>query len=801
MKTQETNPAAIASKFINHTNKNIFLTGKAGTGKTTFLRHIVQHSHKKSVIVAPTGIAAINAGGVTIHSLFQLPFGSFVPVNQVTQSNLQQFKVNDPASLMRGLHMHENKRKILRELELLIIDEVSMLRADLLDAMDTVLRSVRRKAQPFGGVQVLFIGDLLQLPPVVKDGEWETLKKYYNSIFFFDARVLQHEKPIYVELDKIYRQDDEVFIGLLNNLRNNTVSANDVTLLNTYFKPTFKPVPGDNYITLTTHNYKADRLNAGYLLNLKEKSFYYNATIEDDFNEFAYPVEKRMELKLGAQVMFVKNDPTGQQRFFNGKIGLVSFLDEKKVEVSFNDGSKPVEVETYTWENLKFQLSEQTNEIEEKTVGTFSQFPLKLAWAITVHKSQGLTFEKAIIDIGDAFAPGQVYVALSRLRSLNGLIMTSRINYNNMLADSNVDAFSKTKSAYNELEQMIEQEESSFAFEYIKTSFDFFNLGIEFKTHAESYVMDEKRSVKQKHQKWALDIKHQFEELKPHAGGFLNQVSSIYHKQDANFIHIMQERLKAANDYFTPAITALSEKIMAQVELVKAEKAVKNYLKELLGLETACYEQMKKMKKALALAGAVLNKQEFTRETAKTIINDAVRAEKLNALKKPSEKPLEPVQKKKQGKKPVYDQLTGVESYLNNNKPLQEVIKEKRRLDRKAADVLTADELPEKKKRESKMNTAQVSYDMLMEGYSVEEIASKRQFAITTIESHLTQYVAKGLLKATRFISQDKIDLIVATSKKLETFKLTPIKDALGDEYTYSDIKFGLAEYLAETGG
>ncbi|HLP12081.1 MAG TPA: helix-turn-helix domain-containing protein [Flavobacteriales bacterium] len=790
MKTQETNPAAIASKFINHTNKNIFLTGKAGTGKTTFLRHIVKYSHKKSVIVAPTGIAAINAGGVTIHSLFQLPFGGFIPVSQAGQSNFQQFKFNDPASLMRGMHMHENKRKILRELELLIVDEVSMLRADLLDAMDTVLRSVRRKNHPFGGVQVLFIGDLLQLPPVVKDGEWETLKRYYNSIFFFDARVLQNEKPIYVELDKIYRQDDEVFIGLLNNLRNNKVEPNDVTLLNTYFKPTFKPEPGDNYITLTTHNYKADRLNAGYLLNLKEKSMYYEAIIEDDFNEFAYPVENRLELKLGAQVMFVKNDTTGQQRFFNGKIGVVSFLDEKKIEVSFNDGSKPVDVERHTWQNLKYELSSVTNEIEDKVVGTFSQFPLKLAWAITVHKSQGLTFDKAIIDIGDAFAPGQVYVALSRLRSLNGLIMTSRINYTNMLQDSNVDAFSKTKSEYNELEIMVEQEASSYAFEYIQTSFDFFNLGMEFTAHAQSYTMDEKRSVKQKHHQWALEIKRQFDEIKPHGAGFINQLNSIYHKRETNFLEVMQQRLKAANDYFIRGITALSEKILAQVELVKAEKGVKNYLKELLDLETACYEQMKKMKKALALAGAVINKQEFTKDLAKELTEDNLRIEKLNALKKPVERPVEPAGKKKQGKKPVNDSGEEVERDFNGNQMPNEKLNVKKPVKKNQASV----------KAESKIPTAQISYDLLMEGYTVEEIASRRGFAITTIESHLSQYVAKGTLLASRFVNDEKANAIIEVSKKLSTYELSPIKSALGDEFSYSDIRFALAGHLASTG-
>src|SRR5246127_981979 len=283
---QQSENALLASKFINHTQKTIFLTGKAGTGKTTFLRHIVQSTHKKTVIAAPTGIAAINAGGVTIHSLFQLPFGSFIPINQPASAHNQNLKINDPLSVIKNLQMNDNKRKLLRELELLIIDEVSMLRSDLLDAIDIVLKHVRRKSYlPFGGVQVLFIGDLMQLPPVVKNEEWSILRLYYKSVYFFDAQVLQKEKPVYIELDKIYRQADDTFISLLNNLRNNQITQGDIELLNNYYKPDFKPKADENYITLTTHNYKALELNKPFLQELKSKSFFFEAEIENDFSE------------------------------------------------------------------------------------------------------------------------------------------------------------------------------------------------------------------------------------------------------------------------------------------------------------------------------------------------------------------------------------------------------------------------------------------------------------------------------------------------------------------------------------
>lgn len=391
--TPQISPAEIASKFINQTNKNVFLTGKAGTGKTTFLKQIIQLTHKRAVIAAPTGIAAINAGGVTLHSLFQLPFGGFIPV--VGSNTRTDIRMNDPASMIRGMQMNDRKRKLLKSLDLLIIDEVSMLRADLLDAIDTVLRHVRRKNLAFGGVQVLFIGDLLQLPPVVRDEEWNILRSFYKSIYFFDAQVLQREKPVYIELDKIYRQADDRFISLLNNLRNNSVTDDDVALLNGYYKPGFRSSEKDKYITLTTHNLKAETLNKEFLQQLKTRSRFFEADIEDEFSEGAYPVEKNLELKEGAQVMFVKNDPTGAQRFFNGKIAVISSITDDGIEVRFEDSTQPLPLERYTWENVKYVLDEATNEITEKIVGTFTQYPVKLAWAITVHKSQGLNIRQS----------------------------------------------------------------------------------------------------------------------------------------------------------------------------------------------------------------------------------------------------------------------------------------------------------------------------------------------------------------------------------------------------------------------
>ncbi|MBS1636006.1 MAG: helix-turn-helix domain-containing protein [Bacteroidetes bacterium] len=758
----EAGPAVLASRFINNTQRHVFLTGKAGTGKTTFLRNIVANTHKRCVIVAPTGIAAINAGGVTIHSMFQLPFGSYLPVNQPAGTFHDQAKFNDPASLARHMQMNEQKRRLLREMELLIIDEVSMLRADLLDAIDMVLRFVRRNNRSFGGVQVLFIGDLLQLPPVVNDAEWSILRTYYNSIYFFDARCLANDKPIYIELDKIYRQADDQFIQLLNHLRHNQVTASDAELLNRYYKPGFKASPSDNYITLTTHNHKANQMNKDFLRELPGTSMFFEATISGEFSESAYPLEKTLELKPGAQVMFVKNDPTGNQRFFNGRIGKISELKADRIEVSFSDGAKPVVLEKYEWENVRYGLNSATNEVEEIVIGTFSHYPVKLAWSITVHKSQGLTFDKAIVDIGSAFAPGQVYVALSRLRSLAGLVLTSPVNFQGIAPDAKLSDYSNSKPDAGGLETLIESETQHFLKEYLLHSFDLSDTLARLREHQASYhAVDEKKSAKQVHHAWALGLTTDIDAVKIHADKFMAQLSRILETKEDGQLEKLDERLRAAADYFVPVFKKTSAAIFAHIEKVKTAKRMKTYLEELFALENVVYEQGKRIQKAALLTQAILHKREFTRKDLQSALGDAARAAAVEAAmampQKGEEAPAEKKPKEKRSRKTASKTETTVQ----------------------------------------KPGTREETLALFKQGKSIAEIARARQMTEGTIEGHLVFYISQGTIPAHKLVSPAKIEAVAVQIRALDTFRIGPIKEALGDDYSYSDIRLAVAAYLS----
>ncbi|KQB99413.1 helix-turn-helix domain-containing protein [Pedobacter sp. Hv1] len=759
--SEELHPAQLAAKFINLTSRHIFLTGKAGTGKTTFLRNLISLTHKKAVIVAPTGIAAINAAGVTIHSLFQLPFGTFLPKVAPTTTVTEYQHYHTPKSIIKHLNMNATKRRILLDLELLIIDEVSMLRADLLDAIDMVLRYIRKNNASFGGVQLLFIGDLHQLPPVVKNTEWNLLSSFYKSAFFFDALALERSRPVYIELEKIYRQADETFIHLLNNLRNNQVTEQDMALLKTYYRANYQPELTDNYITLTTHNSKADTLNKNSLNELKGKSYYYGAVVEKEFSESAYPAEKRLELKVGAQVMFIKNDPTGEQRFFNGKIAVVTKLSNDVIEVQADGRRQSLVIEKYTWKNIKYTTNKTTNEIEEEIAGTFTQFPLKLAWAITVHKSQGLTFDKAIIDIGDAFAPGQIYVALSRLRSLDGLILTSLISNRGIRQDQNVTYFARTKEEQEDLGIQIKKESDAFLKHSLLQSFSFTILDNYVFEHVFSYTKDEKRSNKQTHLKWAVKLQQDLMSLKVNADKFLKQIERLFIAGDTESLALLLERTEAAEGYFNPQLEQMSNSIFELIEVVKTEKQTKEYLAELIDMEAMFYEQFKKIRKAKAMLAAANKGVELTKEEVLALYQSAKREEQVKqAYTLPNKEEFNP---------------SADEFY---SRP-------------KAAKKAKSAALP-------KIDTKEVTLVLFKEGKTLAEIAKERKITQSTIEGHLAHFVAKQEIEASELVPAKRLAEITATIVKLKSIRLNDLREHLGKSYAFGEIKIAIAAYLAE---
>ncbi len=562
----------LAADFVNLTHVNIFLTGNAGTGKTTFLKFCKEHCSKNIAVVAPTGVAAMNAGGVTIHSFFQLPFQPFIPSSRFSH---EEDGANDKNSLLSRLKLTSDRREVMRNLELLIIDEISMVRCDLLDAMDTVLRHVRNQHQKaFGGVQVLFIGDLYQLPPVVKDEEWFILSRHYKSPFFFHSGVLENHPPVQIKLEKIYRQNDPVFVRLLNQVRNNEMDEVGFEKLHSRYLPGFIPSKDDNYIILTTHNNKADVINQYNLQEINEDEKKFDALVEGEFYEKSFPADAQLTLKKGAQVMFIKNDIEKVRRYYNGKIGIVTSIDDEKVIVSCKGEDWPIEVVKEKWKNIRYTLEKESNKLEEIEIGSFTQFPLRLAWAITIHKSQGLTFEKAIIDAGEAFAPGQVYVALSRCTSLEGIILKSKLNKKSFQTDHRIVDFSNEQN--NESVELLEKAKKDYKLAKLKAVFSFSDLLILCKELLEFYAK-EKDSFSNSCYDVLENILVTVRKEESYAQKFEKQMEEItVSQQDIPLIETMQNRIIAASKYYLKSI----ENIKKPIELINTETDSKTLAKE-----------------------------------------------------------------------------------------------------------------------------------------------------------------------------------------------------------------------------
>ncbi|HXP49980.1 MAG TPA: AAA family ATPase, partial [Bacteroidia bacterium] len=545
MEIKQTEEFDLAYRFITETNQNVFLTGKAGTGKTTFLKFLRQNSLKNMVVAAPTGVAAINAGGVTLHSLFHLPFAPYIPSKDSANADA----VNSH-SLLSQIHYNKTKLDLLRNLELLVIDEVSMVASHTIDAIDTILRSVRRRYhEPFGGTQVLFIGDLHQLPPVIKREEWEFLKNYYQSIFFFDSLVLREHVPVMVELKKIFRQQDDAFIEILNGVRNNTLELEHFELLNSRYRKDFIPDDDKGFITLTTHNYQSDAINKGKLKALDSPMYSYRAVVEGNFPEHMYPAESDLELKEGAQVMFLKND-TEEKKYFNGKIGTITYLDRETIKVLCKGEEHEIAVQKYEWKNTNYSLNADTRQIEEEELGSFQQYPLRLAWAITIHKSQGLTFDKLIIDAENAFANGQVYVALSRCTSLEGLVLTSHINQRFLGAHQNLTEWTAKNSTYNNLEQRFYEARQSFILQELQNIFSWKNWYYELKD-LQTAMQENKESFTVENFQWVEKLSQEQVLLDEVAGKFKGFIQGAYNQNpDIENNEPLQKRIKDAANYF-----------------------------------------------------------------------------------------------------------------------------------------------------------------------------------------------------------------------------------------------------------
>lgn len=733
MKPDENNNIfELATNFINETSEHVFLTGKAGTGKTTFLRHIRNNTHKRTLVAAPTGVAAINAGGITLHSLFQLPFEPYVPGFSVNSSQKNRFRFS------------KMKLDLLRQLELLIIDEVSMLRADTLDAIDDTLRGIRRNPKPFGGIQILYIGDMFQLPPVAKNDEWDLLKDYYTSTFFFHSKAFEKTKPVYLELKKVYRQSEQRFVDLLNNVRNNCLTTSDLEVLNQRFHPNFSPQKEDNYITLTTHNYKADQINIRELINLPGKEYVYLGEVNGEFPDYSLPTDMQLRLKENAQVMFIKNDPNGN--YYNGKIATVSRILNDQIYVYLPEKNTEISVQKEIWKNIKYTLDKETGKVLEEELGSFMQYPLILAWAVTIHKSQGLTFERAIIDIGASFAAGQAYVALSRCTSLEGIILHSRIHLDCVFTDEYAINFSKTEKEEPELQSLFTAGKQKFWDERLLMYFDWkdmYQILREFEKLLDDKTSDEFHAA----QMILTDVKNKVRELEDTSYKFKQQLSRLVEQEhQTHDITSLKERSQKAVVYFHENIVEhILKPLQHYIQYFPHPKKAKTFYKNIISIEEDIKLFMENMRRVR--------------------YNNIPFADDLNLI----------IPERK-------DIFSGKTSLRAPEKEKPE--KEKG--------------LPEEKTtRPDKGASQQMTLVLFKEGKSIEEIASIRTLAVSTIESHLASFIGMEL-SIEQFLKKEDLDIIAPVVQPFLNDINPPFKlifDRLGRKYSFGQLRMAFNHY------
>lgn len=808
----------LAFDFVKYTNRNIFLTGKAGTGKTTFLRDLKAASPKRMIVVAPTGVAAINAAGVTIHSFFQLPFHPYIPSFYLPENNHRnQTDQNETSSYK----MSREKVNIIKSLDLLIIDEISMVRADTLDAIDFALRRYRNRFLPFGGVQLLMIGDLQQLAPVVKDDDREILTKYYDSYFFFGSRALSSTDYVTIELKHIYRQNDQVFIDLLNKIRDNHVDSDVLAELNKRYIPDFDPDSGGGYITLTTHNYQSQSLNDSRLEKLPGKAHVFKATIKDEFPEFSYPNASELILKEGAQVMFVKNDLSGDRLFFNGKIGKIESFDDDIIVVKCPDDNFRIRVEMAEWQNMKYTLDDETKEIQESIIGTFTQYPLKLAWAITIHKSQGLTFERAVIDACAAFAHGQVYVALSRCRTLEGLVLSSRINQRSIIDNPAISDFVNGTAKNQPDQNKLAEAKKAYQQQLLTELFDFTALTYRINyclkivnEHQESLLGNPGEMLENTLATIRTDLIEVSEKFQPQLKGLLNR------ENDPESNIPLQERVKKAGEFFYVKLEAALKVIMdgytvetdnrtirrsvtEAIERIRKEGATKLVCLTAVksGFETSKYLDAR-AKSAIEVPAAKSHRATSVEDTSGNIEHpDLFRQLKEWRNIKAGEMHLPHYM--------IVPQKTMVTlaNFMPQSMRALKLVKgmgtkKSEKFGEEILEIITSycikeniepsvENFSEKKvAKKIKEDTKKISYDLFKEGKLVPQIASERNLSVTTIESHLAHYVGTGEIPVNKFVSQEMTDLISSQFEGKDDFTLGPVKAALGEKVSWSDIRF-----------
>jgi hypothetical protein len=814
----------LAEAFVAQSNSSIFLTGKAGTGKTTFLHTIKQQSHKRLVVTAPTGVAAINAGGVTLHSFFQLPFTPFVP----------------NAGFLDGQQhrMSREKRECIKNMDLLVIDEISMVRADLLDAVDAVLRRYRRSSRPFGGVQLLMIGDLHQLAPVVKEAEWQMLRPHYASPYFFASLSLQSIDIIPIELKKIYRQPDQHFIALLNRVRDNQLDTASLAAFNARYRPNYTPAEG--IITLCTHNYRADAINQEKLAALPGKSRFFAADIEGNFPAYAYPTAANLELKVGAQVMFVRNDIKPEKRYFNGKIGQVVSLESHAIFVEC-PGEEPLELEPISWENIEYKVDAESAEISAHVIGNFKQYPLKPAWAITIHKSQGLTFDQAVVDVQAAFAHGQVYVALSRCRTLEGLVLSSPLTAQVVKADQTVYDFTAAMQAKAPNARDLLAAKIRYQQELLAECFDFQPLA-QMLGRLAGLLRGNASLIQVVRQGEFFAVQQEVSETICAVGEkFLRQLRFLFKaEQEPISDPVIQERLVKASVYFGEHLTTRLQPCLESLSIESDNKELRKRITDVL---TRIRQECR-----IKLAGVLSCARDFSPENylrALSLAEMQADAQSKERAAKKSENLL--YSEEDVGHPKLFQELRQwrtAQASTENVAPYQvlhqktliqiaihmpdtvmalkgitgigkrlaerygtlivEIVRNYRTahgieavfLPTKVGDTTRSDKESTTPGTTRGEDTKAISLAMLQSGHSIEEIAAQRGLVRQTIEGHLAFFIKCGELTLDGLIAEERQrDLAERIPNLLPECgaSLKALKAALGDAYSYGEINLVLA--------